>query len=250
MRILLGRVKGDKGDTGSQGPRGQQGERGPQGPPGEPGQTDIYTRAESDARYQLKGESVDFQELARRIPTWQWKVTMPRTAHQTVTATVGSQTYTSDFYAPQGSNVTFSARGATGYIEGAVSPTSATLTGDLAVTVTAATESKNVEAGTQTFDSGQNDFLIPLNAQTLKLTWNGKDTYARVTPGWHLYITIEKYANEKHMSIFYIESMQSDLGAQVLSSERLYTSVVISWSTEINAHAIDIDYTTLPGIQN
>lgn len=55
MRILLGRVKGDKGDTGSQGPRGPQGLQGPQGPPGEPGQTDIYTRAESDARYQLKG---------------------------------------------------------------------------------------------------------------------------------------------------------------------------------------------------
>ena len=56
MRILLGRVKGDKGDTGAQGPRGAKGERGPQGPPGEPGQTDIYTRAESDARYELKGE--------------------------------------------------------------------------------------------------------------------------------------------------------------------------------------------------
>lgn len=55
MRILLGRVKGDKGDTGSQGPRGPQGEQGPQGPPGQPGVTDIYTRAESDARYQLKG---------------------------------------------------------------------------------------------------------------------------------------------------------------------------------------------------
>ena len=55
MRILLGRVKGDKGERGAQGPKGPQGERGPQGPPGEPGQTDIYTRAESDARYQLKG---------------------------------------------------------------------------------------------------------------------------------------------------------------------------------------------------
>lgn len=56
MRILLGRVKGDKGERGAQGPKGPQGERGPQGPPGEPGQTDIYTRAESDARYELKGE--------------------------------------------------------------------------------------------------------------------------------------------------------------------------------------------------
>ncbi|MDU4641304.1 MAG: leucine-rich repeat domain-containing protein [Negativicoccus massiliensis] len=55
MRILLGRVKGDKGERGAQGPRGPRGERGPQGPPGEPGQTDIYTRAESDERYQLKG---------------------------------------------------------------------------------------------------------------------------------------------------------------------------------------------------
>lgn len=68
MRILLGRVKGDKGDTGLQGPRGPRGERGPQGPPGEPGQTDIYTRAESDKRYQLKGESVDafYQWLKER----------------------------------------------------------------------------------------------------------------------------------------------------------------------------------------
>lgn len=57
MRILLGRVKGDKGERGAQGPRGPRGERGPQGPPGEPGQTDIYTRAESDERYQLKGGS-------------------------------------------------------------------------------------------------------------------------------------------------------------------------------------------------
>ena len=55
MRILLGRVKGEKGERGPQGPRGPQGERGPQGPPGEPGQTDIYTKAESDERYQLKG---------------------------------------------------------------------------------------------------------------------------------------------------------------------------------------------------
>ena len=45
------------------------------------------------------GGDVDYQELARRIPTWQWKVTMPKTVNQTVTATVGGQTYTSDFYA-------------------------------------------------------------------------------------------------------------------------------------------------------
>ncbi|MDU3215694.1 MAG: hypothetical protein E6672_07655, partial [Negativicoccus succinicivorans] len=56
------------------------------------------------------GKCFDAEELARRIPSWQWKVTMPKTVNQTVTATVGSQTYTSDFYAPQGSTVIFSAK--------------------------------------------------------------------------------------------------------------------------------------------
>lgn len=207
--------------------------------------TEFYTKQEIDEKLKSNGESIDLKELARRIPSWQWKVTMPQTVNQTVTATAGGQTYTSDFYAQQGSQVAFSARGDTGYIEGTPSPTNTTLTGDLTVTVTAATESKNVEAGTQTFDSEQNDFLIPLNAQTLKLTWNGKDTYARVTPGGHVFIMIETYSNEKHMNIYYTDRDDSDYLAQTLEHERLYTSVVISWSTEINAHAIDIDYNAL-----
>lgn len=67
MRILLGRVKGDKGERGAQGPKGPRGERGPQGPPGEPGQTDIYTRAESDARYQLKGTYASVEYVDGRV---------------------------------------------------------------------------------------------------------------------------------------------------------------------------------------
>ena len=161
-------------------------------------------------------------------------------------AAVNGQIYTSDFYAPQGSVVTFSARGATGYIEGTPSPTSTTLTGDLTVTVTAATESKNVEAGTRTFNGMDNVFLIPLNAQTLKLTWNGKDTYARVAPGWNLVINISDDITEKRLYIAYTDHDQDNFFAVAVESETINTPLVISWSSEINGHAIDIDYTTLP----
>lgn len=85
------------------------------------------------------GGDVDFQELARRIPSWQWKVTMPKTANQTVTATVNGKTYTNDFYAPQGSQVTFSVKADEGLKAGALSLENVILTEDVAVTVTDAT---------------------------------------------------------------------------------------------------------------
>lgn len=245
MRILLGRVKGDKGERGPQGPKGPQGERGPQGPPGEPGQTDIYTKAESDARYQLKGESIDFQELARRIPTWQWKVTMPQTINQTVTATVNGQTYTSDFYAPQGSNVTFSVKADKGYIVGAVSPTSATLDKDLTATVTAAEASKEVEAGSKTLNIGDQpiEFTVPVNVQVLKITCNGQDLYAKVSSGRVVEASIMGWEGKKTVMVGYEHQQPSGRRYRdIMFTAEANTPLVISWSSEINAHAIDQDW--------
>lgn len=236
MRILLGRVKGDKGDTGSQGPRGPRGERGPQGPPGEPGQTDIYTRAESDARYQAKGESIDFQELARRIPSWRWKVTLPKTTHQTVTATVGRQTYTSDFYAQQGSDITFYVRPNTAdYVPGEVSPKSATLDKDLTVTVTAAS-SKNVAAGAAEITSDEEHmFMVPQKVHVLKLTFGQKTYYAKVNSGDRFIVMID--------GGYYIIRANKNNAIAPYTMEGLdQDHITASWSTEINEHPFDYDW--------
>lgn len=264
MRILLGRVKGDKGDTGSQGPRGPQGERGPQGPPGEPGQTDIYTRAESDARYELKGNSIDFNELARRIPSWQWKVTMPKTVNQTVTAIVNGQIYTSDFYAPQGSVVTFSALGDAGYTAGIVSPRSATLTGDLTtVTITAATESRGVEAGSRTITrpSGTVSVKIPPNVCTVKMTADNRTKFVRVEPqGTLRFFLADAVGSNWGPALAYdsppaptipgtsppppIQNTPSAaLFYEIFGTYLISGSIVIEWSDDINKRYIDYDLT-------
>lgn len=254
MRILLGRVKGDKGDTGPQGPRGPQGLQGPQGPPGEPGQTDIYTRAESDARYQLKGESIDYQELARRIPSWQWKVTLPKSDHQTVTATVGDKTYTSDFYAQQGSNVTFSVKADTGYIAGAVSPKSTLLDRDLTVTVTvtAATEGKNVEAGSRTITrpSGTVSVKIPPNVCTVKMTADNRTKFVRVVPqGTLRFLLADAVGSNWGPALAYdapgasSSSPSATLFYEIFGVYLISGSIVIEWSDDINKRYIDYDLT-------
>lgn len=259
MRILLGRVKGDKGERGPQGPKGPQGERGPQGPPGEPGQTDIYTRAESDARYELKGESIDFNELARRIPSWQWKVTLPKSDHQTVTATVGSRTYTSDFYAPQGSQITFSVTPDTGYIAGKVSPTSVTLTGDFAtVTVTAATESRGVKAGSRTITrpTGTVSVKIPPSVCTVKMTADYVKKFVRVEPqGTLRFFLADAVGSNWGPALAYDAPVapstpppapklpSATLFYDIFGTYLISGSIVIEWSEDINKHSINYDLT-------
>ena len=259
MRILLGRVKGDKGDPGPQGPQGRKGERGPQGPPGEPGQTDIYTKAESDKRYQLKGESVDFNELARRIPSWQWKVTLPKSDHQTVTATVGDKIYTSDFYAQQGSKITFSSRGDYGYIAGVVSPKSVTLTGDFATaTVTAATESRGVKAGSRTITrpTGTVAVKIPPSVCTVKMTADYVKKFVRVEPqGTLRFFLADAVGSNWGPALAYDAPVapstpppapklpSATLFYDIFGTYLISGSIVIEWSEDINKHSINYDLT-------
>lgn len=251
MRILLGRVKGDKGERGPQGPQGPQGERGPQGPPGEPGQTDIYTRAESDARYQLKGESVDFNELARRIPSWQWKVTLPKSDHQTVMAAVNGQIYTSDFYARQGSNVTFSAKADAGYIAGIVSPRSVTLTSDLTtVTITAAKKGESVPPGSIEIKD-RTIVTVPKLVTRLEFNFNGENKYLKVRPQQFFWVNLFKalvMVGLKKTNGFDFNAIDNEPYSDMISCSSIgfsKTSSVnplrISWSDEINKKSPNAD---------
>ena len=194
------------------------------------------------------GGDVDYQELARRIPTWQWKVTMPKTVNQTVTATVGGQTYTSDYYAQQGSQIAFSVTPDPGYIAGIVSPKSATLTGDLTVIVSVATTgSETIEAGTKTFGVNGDTLIVPPKVQVLKWAWDGKDIYAKVNPGQQFYAHLINYGEEYQLN--YILTIKSDGVTQADVSDPFdkpgYSDAPLtaSWSSEINKHAVDYDWT-------
>lgn len=194
----------------------------------------------------VSGGSVNYQELARRIPTWQWKVTMPKMANQTVTATVGEQTYTSDFYAQQGSQIAFSVKADDGYKAGTLSLESATLTKDMTVTVTGAvaTESKNIEAGTIEIDSiGGDGFVVPPKVSILKLGFASGDVYVKVNSGDRIIFAIQHRYGETRYEVWsaVFDKKQDHKNYQITMDSD--SEPTISWSTEINEHAYRFDWT-------
>lgn len=236
--------------------------------------TEFYSKTESDNRYQQKGESsggdVDYQELARRIPSWQWKVTMPQTVNQTVTATVNGQTYTSDFYAPQGSNVTFSVKADDGLKAGTLSLESVTLTDDVTVTVTDATwefvlDAKALFEATSEEQTAMTQFTIPALANVVELYGYDK-TGAKVhscyfKPKSHSenYETGKKsyeVDGENGEKIYFlgnkIRGRVNDTGIRspvldqtgrktffIISGSKYFTKLVVAWSPEIGAQTPD-----------
>lgn len=200
-----------------------------------------------------KQDRIDFNELARRIPSWQWKVTLPKSDHQTVTATVGGKIYTSDFYAPQGSVVTFSALGDAGYTAGVVSPKSVTLTGDFAtVTVTAATESRGVEAGSRTITrpTGTVSVKIPPSVCTVKMTANYVKKFVRVEPqGTLRFFLADAVGSNWGPALAYdapgapSSSPSTTLFYDIFGTYLISGSIVIEWSEDINKHSINYDLT-------
>ena len=198
------------------------------------------------------GGDVDYQELARRIPSWQWKVTMPKTTHQTVTATVNGQTYTSDFYAPQGSNVTFSVKADDGLKAGTLSLESVTLTEDVTVTVTAATE-KIIAAGNYSAVFKPSEgitseaFTIPDGVNVVKITVQSsrKCAYAKVSQGMVLEFSTDTITvRRQKRSIYKASPRGSDsyVYADIIDFSRT-ESFLFEWSSEINKSAVDIDLT-------
>ena len=189
---------------------------------------------------------VDLQELARRIPSWQWKVTMPQTVNQTVTATVGEQTYTSDFYAQQGSQVAFSVKADDGYKAGTLSLESATLTKDMTVTVTGAvaTGSKNIEAGTIEIESvGGDGFVVPPKVSILKLGFTSGDVYVKVNSGDRIIFAIQHRYGETRYEVWSAVFDKNQDHKNYKVDGYSDSEPTISWSKEINEHATDYDWT-------
>ena len=197
------------------------------------------------------GKCFDAEELARRIPAWQWKVTLPQTVNQTVTATVNGQTYTSDFYAPQGSNVAFSAKADDGFKAGTLSLESVTLTEDVTVTVTAATEKKLVAGKfTAYFNPAGGTMPEPLTVpdcvNVVKIYINSRQPiYAKVVEGMVLEfsqgtITVRRaeyavYKATPRGGDSYVYYNIRDV------SEKVW--MYFEWSQEINEQAANIDLT-------
>lgn len=190
------------------------------------------------------GKCFDAEELTRRIPSWQWKVTLPKSDHQTVTATVGGKTYTDDFYALQGSKVAFSVKSDTGYIAGSLSTTSATLNKDLIVMITAATESEEVEAGTIEIESiGGDGFVVPPKVSILKLGFTSGDIYVKVNSGDRIGCMIDHMYGETLYRVYFsvFDKNQDHKNYQIAMNSD--SEPTISWSKEINEHAYRFDWT-------
>lgn len=205
---------------------------------------------------------VDFEELSRRIPSWQWKVTIPKSGGQTVTATIGTQTYTDDFYAPQGSQVAFSVKADDGYKAGVISLESATLTEDITVTVTDAVAIEKSSTGSISFPpeyfDNRDDFEleVPQGVRVLKLDTHlpsdenpsvlRDPVYFKVVPGTKMLWTggLRKYSPTR----FIVNVNHIKLDPVIIVSTVRYDYVrefTFYWSDEINGHATDIDLTEL-----
>lgn len=191
-----------------------------------------------------KQDKIDFNELARRIPTWQWKVTLPKSDHQTVTATVGDKIYTSDFYAQQGSKITFSSRGDYGYAGGVVSPKSVTLTEDLTtVTVTAAKKSEGPSGSIEI--KSRMIVTVPDLVTRLELNFNGENKYLKVRPRQTFWVNIFKalVKNESGQKVngFDFNALDNDPYSDMKSCSSIgfskteaFRPLRISWSGDIN----------------
>ena len=234
--------------------------------------TEFYTKREIDEKLKSSGGSVDLKELARRIPSWQWKVTMPQTVNQTVTATVNGQTYTSDFYAQQGSVVTFSVKADDGFKAGTLSLESVTLTEDATVTVTAATweyvlDAKALFEATSEEQTAMKQFTFPACANVVEI-YGYKKTGEKVhsmyiKPKSHSEVYTFKtkareVAGENGEKTYYlgtktrirtqdvtlVSPLPAPSGKQAFSpiqGSSFFTKLVVAWSPEIGAQTPDIE---------
>lgn len=234
---------------------------------------EAYSKQEIDEKLKSNGGSVDLKGLAERIPSWQWKVTMPRTVNQTVTATVGSQTYTSDFYAQKGSNITFSVKADDGLKAGTLSLESVTLTEDVVVTVTDATweyvlDAKALFEATSEEQNAMKQVTIPAFANVLEIYGYDKtgakvhsnyfkpkshsEPYRLFTKGREvagengekIYL-LGLYRMRRFLNVNLVSPVPSPIGTanfiEMLGSN-FFTKLVIAWSPEIDVKTPDCEF--------
>lgn len=230
--------------------------------------TEFYSRKEIDDKlkelsktsgYTQEKADAMMQEIARRVPNYQYEVKITQKPHQTITATAGDKTYTDTFLIERGAKVSFSLKPNPGYIAGTLSMKNCTVTKDMEVTVTEAIEPQEVLAGTKTFSKDYEDILVPPKVHVLKWTWNGKDLYTRVMP--KSYVDITTAENNKKYEITEVDAWFFDgyipEGEAIDDEDERFTQfysdnifsgfssepLTVSWSTEINAHLFEYDWT-------
>lgn len=233
---------------------------------------EAYSKQEIDEKLKSNGGSVDLKGLAERIPSWQWKVTMPRTVNQTVTATVGSQTYTSDFYAQQGSQITFSVKADDGFKAGALSLENVTLTEDVVVTVTDATweyvlDAKALFEATSEEQTAMTQVTLPAFANVVEIygyNKTGEKVHSKYfKPKSHsepytIRTSSREVVGENGEKVYFLGTklprrtndvaMRSPIsdgsaysGLAFISNSRFFTKLVIAWSPEIGAKTPDCE---------
>ena len=236
--------------------------------------TEFYSKTECDERYQQKGESsggdVDYQELARRIPAWQWKVIMPKTQFGIITATVGGAVMAKsekdkevDFYAPQGSVVKFAIEKRNkGTTAEEMSATEVTLTSDFTLTVKGGggdspTNSPPTTIGILGIDFSKSDFplangwSVPDGVSVLKVsTKDGRTGYVRVRPGQQIFAQKkEQQLHNPEMRLVEFDIGAMDSGSYIYwGDDKINVTsgmhhATIEWSPEINSHPVDVDFT-------
>lgn len=211
-----------------------------------------YTQAQVDAM---------LKEMERRIPSYRYEVKLVQKPHQTITATVGEETYTETFLIERGADVTFSIQSAPGYIPGTLNKKSAHMTQDVEITATDAIVSENLEPGSMKINERGDTIHVPPKVNVLKLTFGSKSAYVKVLPektveyylSFYPYIsTAPSYPHNDddiQYKIYVIEMV-------IAGTHRLRQSIIslvneisidnyvtVSWSKEINEHACDYDLT-------
>lgn len=223
---------------------------------------EFYNKAEIDRKMQeLSGTAgytqaqVDamLKEMERRIPSYRYEVKLVQKPHQTITATVGEETYTETFLIERGADVTFSIKSDPGYIPGTLNKKSAHMTQDVEITATDATVSENLEPGSIKISEEGNTIHVPPKVNVLKLTFGSKSAYVKVSPEEivEYYLSFYPYISDDIQYKIYVIEMS------IAETHRLRQSIIslvneisidnyvtVSWSKEINEHACDYDLTT------
>lgn len=220
---------------------------------------ETYSKQEIDEKLKSSGGSVDLKELAERIPNFHYWLRIKQSPKQTITATCDGKEYTADTLIEKGKTVTLAVKADAGYIAGSLSKAELTMNEDVEVTVTEATKSEKLEAGSISFppeyfaNKYDFEFEVPTGVRVLKLeqpeytikrgertrTISHEPVYFKVIPGtktiWHG--TLKQDLRGRRIETVNYLKLNNSVGVDKEFS--------FSWSKEINEHATDIDLTEL-----
>lgn len=112
-----------------------------------------------------------------------YPITITQSPNETITVTVDGKNYTESFEYYKGATLTATAKGASGYKAGAVSPTSTTISGPVTFTVADAT----VSVSSHKFTFNKNDNMGPWNLELNDSTERKLNGYSSSEPLFYMY---------------------------------------------------------------